>query len=637
MTAALSLGASAPAALAHTAELEAVEALTDTVGERVLAAAADQADAAPRATPAADCGPGSRPAPGMQGRVSGEAAEAGRAEGFTCNVELLSHQGRAGGFKVHRFVDRAGRECAYYDSTLLFPMNAQHPSELPTGTVVLDMSKPSKPVRTTSLQTPAMQSPHESLVLNERRGLLVAVWGNPSAHPGVVDVYDVNEDCRNPVLQSSLPVGVLGHESGFAPDGNTFYATSLFTGNVTAVDMRDPKAPVPLWTGNYRSHGLTISEDGNRAYLADLSGLIILDVSEIQARKLNPQVREVSRLGWETLTIPQVAIPVTIGGRPYLVEVDEYSTEKGSSIPVPNGQRVGAARIIDISDERAPRVVSDIRLAVHQPENRAALRNDPGTGNPAQGYAGHYCEVPRRAEPGIVACSFIASGLRIFDIRDPSKPKEIAYFVAPMTHSSTGSASNYAMSAPAFVPARGEVWYSDGNTGFYALRVTNGVWPGAGAAAPPTRARACLSRRAPIGPRNIGRVRIGYSRGRLRRRVAPAAVRRGRRVHHWCVKRSRGRVSAVFSGASARGGVRLVTTTGPRHVLRTIGRGARVGRLHRRFPAARRLGRGLLRAGPRSARVFGTRGGRVRYVAVASRRLLGRPRQLRRYLRRAGL
>jgi hypothetical protein len=60
-------------------------------------------------------------------------------------------------------------------------------------------------------------------------------------------------------------------------------------------------------------------------------------------------------------------------------------------------------------------------------------------------------------------------------------------------------------------------------------------------------------------------------------------------------------------------------------------------RLRRRFPRERRLGRGLFRAGPRSRRIFGTRRGRVRFVAVAERRLLRNRRTLRRYLRRAGL
>jgi hypothetical protein len=444
----------------------------------------------PPPTPRATCGPGSNPEPDIQGRVPADAAAAGKADnGFTCNTKLLGHEGKSGGFKVQRFVDKAGHECAYYDTTLLFPLNAQNLGDHPTGVAVLDMSNPSKPVRTATLLTPAMQTPHESLLVNERRGLLAAVTGNPIAYPGDIDIYDLNDDCRHPTLQSSLPVGIVGHESGFAPDGKTFYATSLATGQITAVDVRNPKLPVPLWVGHYNSHGLTISEDGNRAYVAAYGGLIILDVSEVQARKPNPQVHEVSRLTWEELTIPQVAVPVTIGGKRFLVEVDEFSTKKGSQLPVSNGSRVGAARIIDIDNEKAPRVVSNIRLAVNQPENRPRLANDPGASSSLQGYASHYCAVPQRKEPGIVACSFIASGLRVFDIRDPRHPKELAYFVAPLGPSSTfGSPSNYAMSSPAFAPNRREIWYSDGNTGFYAVRVAKDVWP----------FEACGDRRPPI-------------------------------------------------------------------------------------------------------------------------------------------
>jgi hypothetical protein len=461
------------------------------------------------ATPRAECGPGSRPEPSVQGRVP-----AGSESGYACNAELLGREGAAGGFKVHRYVDKAGRECAFYDTTLLFPSNAQNLGNDLTGVAVLDMSNPAKPARTATLVTPAMQSPHESLVLNERRGLLVAVMGNPTAYPGFVDIYDVSEDCRHPALQSSAPVGLLGHESGFAPDGNTFYATSLGTGHVTAVDVSNPKQPVPLWVGTVRSHGATISEDGNRLYVAANTGLLILDVSEVQARKPNPQVREVSRLTWDELTIPQVAIPVTIAGKPYLVEIDEYSGTESSTGPASNGSKVGAARIIDISNENAPRVVSNLRLEVHQPENRDAIANDPGASSALQGYAGHYCAVPQRNEPGIVACSFIASGLRVFDIRDPLRPREIAYFVAPNERSSTaGSPSNYAMSGPAFAPERGEVWYSDGNSGFYALRLARAVWPF-------PRGTNCADRRAPVTTLRRGGLRAARASVTLRGTVS---------------------------------------------------------------------------------------------------------------------
>src|ERR687891_469503 len=81
----------------------------------------------PPPTPRAECGSGSNPEPDIQGRVPADAVAAGKAdEGFTCNIELLGHEGRSGGFKVQRFVDRAGHECAYYDTTLLFPLNAQN-------------------------------------------------------------------------------------------------------------------------------------------------------------------------------------------------------------------------------------------------------------------------------------------------------------------------------------------------------------------------------------------------------------------------------------------------------------------------------------------------------------------------------
>jgi hypothetical protein len=98
--------------------------------------------------------------------------------------------------------------------------------------------------------------------------------------------------------------------------------------------------------------------------------------------------------------------------------------------------------------------------------------------------------VPQRTDPGVVACTFILSGMRLFDIRDPYNPKEIAYFNGPIqpTSRTTGPGSAYAMAAPTLVPERGEVWYSDGNSGFYAVKITNGVWPFAVGAAADTTA-----------------------------------------------------------------------------------------------------------------------------------------------------
>ena len=339
------------------------------------------------------------------------------------------------------------------------------------GVNVLDMSDPADPKLTDRLLTPAMLSPHESLVLSKERGILAAVAGNAGTAPGIVDVYDVSADCRHPQLRSTSPMGVFGHESGMAPDGKTFYSASPAAQTIVAVDISDPTRPVPLWYGNYDSHGLSISADGNRAYVAGVgSGLIVLDVSEIQNRTPNPSVRELSRLTWESMSIPQNAIPITVDDHPYLVEIDEYGGSTG---------KIGAGRIIDIADETKPRVVSNLRLGVHQPENLQEASDDPGAQIPVQGYGGHYCNVPTRTDPTIVACSMIISGLRVFDIRDPENPKEIAYFNSPIPKRDTPGfeSSNWAMSSPSFVPERNEIWYSDGYSGFYSVRLTNDAWP----------------------------------------------------------------------------------------------------------------------------------------------------------------
>jgi hypothetical protein len=446
-----------------------------------------QKPAAPpmNAAPRAQCGPGAHPEPSVQGRVPAGSAD----KGLLCNVQVLSHQGTSGGFKVLRYVDTQGHECAYYDTALLFPLNAFNTNTNGLGVVVLDMSNPAKPVQTATLTDPAMLSPHESVNLNTKRGLLAAVDGNPGTYPGLVSIYDVHADCRHPVMDASSVLARFGHESGFSTDGRTFYATGTAVQSITAIDVTDPKAPHAVWQGNLLSHGMSLSDDGNRAYIADPTArnMLILDTSEIQARKANPQAKEVSRMTWDRASIPQNAIPFTENGKPYVLEFDEYNA---STLGTGSPDDVGAGRIIDISNERAPKIVGNIRLQIDQPKEHAEFGTDPGADGQinggAQGYAAHYCNIPTRVDPKIVACSFIASGLRVFDISDLTTPKEIAYFVAPAQAKveDGGNASDYAMSQPAFVPDRREIWFTDGTSGFYALKLTNDVWPAAASSAP---------------------------------------------------------------------------------------------------------------------------------------------------------
>ncbi|MGA8256128.1 MAG: hypothetical protein WB767_06075 [Nocardioides sp.] len=437
----------------------------------------------PAAAPVAECGPGSRPETDVQGRVPAADYESGRAtKGYRCNAVEIGRNDSTGGFKVLRYVDRRGQACAYYDTTRVFPSDFLQQTQTGFGVIVLDMDKPSRPRVTTTLTTPTMLSPHESLLVNEKRGLLAAVLGNAFANAGVLEIYDISKNCRQPRLLSRTTEALLGHESGWSPDGKTFYASGSGGQTLAAIDVSNPRAPRMLFSQFYVNyHGMRLSQDGRTMYVAnignDLSegrlpgeGLRILDVSEIQDRKPNPRVRLLSNLTWREAGIPQVAQPFTRDGREYLLQVDEFTRYglNNGGFRVEDAV-VGAARLIDVDNPRSPKIVSNLRLEVHQPKERKRSIGDPGANTPVGGYTAHYCSVPYYEEPRIVACSMIGSGLRIFDISDLSAPREVAYFNRP----SSGGAG--AFSQPAWDVKRRTIWYSDSSAGFFAVRLTNGV------------------------------------------------------------------------------------------------------------------------------------------------------------------
>ena len=435
--------------------------------------------------PAATCGPGSLPETSTQGRVPKADYDSGRAAlGYRCNTELVAHQGATGGFKTLRYADSAGHVCAFYDSSQLTSPDALIGNSLNgqgNGVVVLDMADPAHPVKTANLTSVAMLAPHESLLVNQNRGLLVATLGTAATAPGALDVYDVRADCRHPKLLSSTLSALLGHESGLSPDGRTLYAASTIY-SLVAVDLTNPRLPRTIFTQlGVQYHGMRLSDDGRTLYAAHIGqpspglitggGLRILDVSQIQDRLPNPKAPVLATMTWRGSSIPQVAEPFVNNGHHYLLEVDEFvDIFSFAGLTDLAHSPVGAARIINVDDPRHPFLVSNIRLQVHQPADHAGEQSkDPGAASPLQGYAGHYCSVPTRTDPKIAGCSMILSGLRLFDIRDVEHPKEVGYFNQPV------SGGAYAMAQPAWDPAHDSVWYTDTSSGFYAVRLTDGV------------------------------------------------------------------------------------------------------------------------------------------------------------------
>jgi hypothetical protein len=274
-------------------------------------------------------------------------------------------------------------------------------------------------------------------------------------------------------------------------------------------------------------------------------------------------------------------------------------------------------------------------LQVNQPADHAAAGNDPGTFSPAQGYAAHYCNIPTRVDPKIVACSFIASGLRVFDISDLLHPREIAYYVAPTTpNTETGyTESDYAMSQPTFDVARHEVWYTDGGTGFYVLQVTNGVWPQSGGGGNPSTRRSCPAAGGRLARRSLGPVSLGMTRGRVRSRGKCLGAM-GIRVAY--PSKATLRTLAPTSRRRFAGRVAIILTSNPRYALRKVRPfmrfAAAARRLHLRHGI--RIGRHtfyLTSAGP-SRGVVEVRRGVIVAVGIADKSLTARRLTARRLL-----
>src|SRR2546426_6471793 len=278
----------------------------------------------PLTVPKATCGPNDHPETALQGQVPAALRAAG-FKGFNCNLELIGQsKGDGANWQSAEFRNGHARVCAYHGTaspTLSLPGRAH------LGVPVIDVTNPSAPTPTGHLQTISMLDPWESLKVNERRQLLGADNGQNGGGGPEVDIYDVSSDCRFPQLLASLPVGtgsdgggvvqpIIGHEGAWAPDGLTYYGgdlrftppgTTTRTGQYYAVDTSDPTRPklITAWTTGVQGaivHGMSISDDGNRGFFVSLggllafgfpgpNGLLIYDLSEIQARAPNPQAK----------------------------------------------------------------------------------------------------------------------------------------------------------------------------------------------------------------------------------------------------------------------------------------------------------------------------------------------------------
>jgi hypothetical protein len=237
---------------------------------------------------------------------------------------------------------------------------------------------------------------------------------------------------------------------------------------------------------------------GNTAFGTGPNGLVILDVSDYQFRRPNPQVGIISKLFWDDQGTAEEMYPFSSNGRQYIVSSDE-SGGNGGVGGAPAACARGASphgypNVIDITDERNPKIVAKIKLEVSDNANCELLLDDPpeAGGGAIPGYHEERCVADRANNPTMLACAFRHAGLRVFDIRDVYRPKEIAYYKPPALRTAflPGSISwtpsrdrtmDRIAGYPRFVkvPANEEhgrelhIWVVSDDNGFQVLRFTH--------------------------------------------------------------------------------------------------------------------------------------------------------------------
>ena len=441
----------------------------------------------------AECGPDDRPETALQGQVPMADRASGRSHtGYTCNLTEVGFMPSSSFANFDTY-----KNCAYYSDTI-GAFNAEG------GTVVVDVSDPRNPVQTDYLTERAAANAGESLRVHLKRGLLVADRyflaegvsnaDDPDANRALA-IYDISKNCRKPELLADVIMPTaIGHEGCFQADGMVYYMAS--TDNITPIDISDPRNPKQLSEPqDLGIHGCSTSEDGKRAYLADIGtgALLVADTSEVQARKQNAEIKVIGELPTPGNVGQQSTIPIFYNGRPHIFNFSEYAELAQPCASRPDREtNFGYPMIVDIADERNPKVVSKIFNEVTLPENCAAVSGDSAA-FPSNGltkgdifgvvgsrvflYDSHYCSTDRTHDPTIAACASFGSGIRVYDIRDPKAPTEIAYFNPGTADSPAGAVANATVARPVIRSDLRQIWFADIAKGFYTVQFREGIWP----------------------------------------------------------------------------------------------------------------------------------------------------------------
>lgn len=356
------------------------------------------------------------------------------------------------------------------------------------GWSIVDVTNPAKPEYIKFIPGPDNTSTAQVQVAD---GIMITALSKGSEGFGTnpegpfeegIYIWDV-KDPVNPKRLAHYKTGATGTHRNHWEGGRYVHLTATargYSGHIcTILDIVDPSKPVEVgrwwlpdqWTAGGAKltkagiglHGPAYPE-GNRAYLGyGAAGMIILDISDITLPKL------VSRLEFHPPLGSRLACHTVL---PLLKR--KLALVCSEALEENCRESLNYAGIVDIADEKNPRLISLFPLP--EPPPGAPYKNFCEKGGR---FGPHNFHIPQRDpyredRDDRVYLTYFNAGLRLYDIRDPYLPKEVACYLPPDPKKRLGVLPKtlVVQSEDVLVDRRGYSYVTDKNHGLHILRCT---------------------------------------------------------------------------------------------------------------------------------------------------------------------
>lgn len=353
-------------------------------------------------------------------------------------------------------VDCAGGGQVWVDGTTMYVSHMRPPA----GTSIFDIADPTKPRLLASIDVPMGWHSHKVraqdgvMIVNHER------FGDENPEfAGGLGIYDVSDPARPRSIAKWRTAGSGVHRYDF--DGRYAYVSPTaegFVGNIVMIlDLADPARPSEVgrwwipgqnvgageaypWANYAKPRCHHPLRQGERLYVSYWHhGLFILDISDLSRPRMIASVNSSPAHPHPTHTC--LPVPTKLKGRDIMVVADEDVAKLRPSPPA-------FAWVYDITDETQPMPIATIQVPDLDPDGAP---QPPMTG----------CHQPSERFTGsVIPFAWFAQGMRLMDVADPFRPREIGFFEPDVPEGCARVSSN-----DVTMDARGLIYLTDRQRG----------------------------------------------------------------------------------------------------------------------------------------------------------------------------